>query len=455
MIRGGPDLTARHGDDTHGSAGYTTALPQVFTSSLVSRVWFGTVAVLLVLGGAFANALILGVGLLLGATLGMAWLWTRYCLTGLTYERVLSPLQASWGEELLLVIHVTNNKPLPLAWLEIADEMPEEITSTHGHRVHPYIHGRAALTWRLGLGWYERVTLRSVLHCNRRGAYTFGPVTLSAGDIFGLFSRTMTVNLPEHLLVYPRVVPVTALGIPAREPFGDSRAVVPLVTDPLRPQGVRSYVPGDSPRFIHWRASARLGTLQTRVFDPASTPQVWIFCDQQTAVQIWEGIDEEAMELAIMVAASLAQHALDEGYAVALAANAFEQGSDQHVRLRPSTDPNHLTHILSTLARLTGWSGIPIELVLEGTRRTLPWGASIVVITAQVSDWLLGVLDAARRAGYPVTLVQVRAHPPRPGDAPVGDVGLLGITYYQVNGSGPGIGSGKEGYLGIEELALA
>ena len=57
-------------------------------------------------------------------------------------------------------------------------------------------------------------------------------------------------------------VPVERLGIPARQPFGDFKAVQQLATDPLRLRGVREYAQGDNPRFVHWKATARRGVLR-------------------------------------------------------------------------------------------------------------------------------------------------------------------------------------------------
>src|SRR5205085_1190480 len=112
-----------------------------------------------------------------------------------------------------------------------------------------------------------------------------------------------------------------------------------LATDPLRIRAVREYATGDSPRFINWKATARRGALQTKLFDPAATPRLFIFCNQDTFSHIWEGIDIDTLELTITVAASLANHALEEGYMVGLQVNAFVASSDRQVKLMPSRDP--------------------------------------------------------------------------------------------------------------------
>ena len=43
----------------------------------------------------------------------------------------------------------------------------------------------------------------------RRGAFDFGPVVLSSGDIFGFQNRAMELPVKQTLLVYPRIVPLS------------------------------------------------------------------------------------------------------------------------------------------------------------------------------------------------------------------------------------------------------
>jgi len=301
----------------------------------------------------------------------------------------------------------------------------------------------------VSLGWYERVTRRYTVRCAARGEHEFGPVEVQSGDLFGLFRRSETIETPQVLLVYPRYVPVSRLSIPARHPFGDFKAAQRPATAPLRLRTVREYAFGDSPRHIHWKATARRGELQTKLFEPAATPQLFIFCNQDTFAHMWEGLDPDTLELTITVAASLANHALQEGYMVGLQVNAFAAQSDRQAKIAPGRDPGHLTSILESLARLTGWSGLPMEELIRAERRNLPLAATIVVVTGVVSAHLLDLLLALRRAGHPVTLVET-AGSPRPAYWPKAQppdaLHSQGITYYMVDA----INRVRE----VEELAL-
>ena len=109
----------------------------------------------------------------------------------------------------------------------------------------------------MSLRWYERVTRHYRVTGVQRGAWAFGPARLLSGDMFGFADREATLPEIDTLLVYPRLVPLIALGLPSDRPFGDFRAMRRLAEDPLRLNGTRDYVAGDSMRHVHWKASAR------------------------------------------------------------------------------------------------------------------------------------------------------------------------------------------------------
>src|SRR5919197_172342 len=201
------------------------------------------------------------------------------------------------------------------------------MTIAPAHAGPSHIPGRRLLTMLMSVRWYERVRRHYRVLCSARGVHTFGPATVRTGDVFGLASQEMEVRDEEYLLVYPRIVSLDQLRLPAGNPFGD----VPLrrqwlFEDPLRTVGVREYRPGDSPRRLHWKATARAPgqQLQVKLIEPTTTNRLLVLLNVSTSGQnwSWQGYDPEALEAAITTAASVAQWAVDRGYLVGLAANA-------------------------------------------------------------------------------------------------------------------------------------
>ena len=65
---------------------------------------------------------------------GVSQLWERYCLHGLGYRRVLGQTRAFFGEEVPLTVEIVNEKPLPLAWLEVDHRQHRIRGEAHGAR---------------------------------------------------------------------------------------------------------------------------------------------------------------------------------------------------------------------------------------------------------------------------------------------------------------------------------
>ncbi len=101
------------------------------------------------------------------------------------------------------------------------------------------------------------------LRPERRGELAFAGFVVSTRFPFGLFSKSRTLDAPEHALVYPAVDPV-----PIPRDFGGVRESGEGVMGPrghgAEVGGVREYARGDAPRRIAWRASLRSRALWVR-----------------------------------------------------------------------------------------------------------------------------------------------------------------------------------------------
>src|SRR5262245_44037397 len=79
---------------------------------------------LLILSLVLGRVLLALVCALLLLTAGMSWLWDRWSLVRVSYEREFSQPRAFPGDEVDLMIKVANRKPLPLVALIIRDIVP-------------------------------------------------------------------------------------------------------------------------------------------------------------------------------------------------------------------------------------------------------------------------------------------------------------------------------------------
>jgi uncharacterized protein (DUF58 family) len=341
-----------------------------------------------------------------------SWLWNQLSLFGLYYQRHLSETRAFLGETVELTLKVRNQKFLPLSWLGILDVFPADLPVDGGEVVLNRATNRGEMRTFWMPGAFQRLTRRYSVQCTQRGYHTYGPATISTGDGFGLFSRKVTVPQQDRLIIYPRLYSVSELRLPAKNPFGERSSSNRLFEDPLRTIGIREWQPADSLRRVHWKATARHQHMLSRLYEPSEEPQVLIFLNVATMRRHWQGNIPELMERAISVAGSLAALCTELRMPVGLVANGFLPGSDQPLRLPPGRSPDQLVRMLELLAAITPFATRPIEEMLMQESPRMPWGATLLVVTAIAHDELLATLLDLVEAGRKVVLFTLAEQPP-------------------------------------------
>lgn len=379
---------------------------------MLGSYWLFIVVLLLIISFILHQLPLLLAAVLVLLTGSVARLWNRYCLSRVEYQRRLSANRVFFGEEVQLEIEVANRKPLPLPWLQIDDEIPAQVTFLKGNLSSSYQAERALLSNLLSLNWYHKVKRRYPIRCLQRGLFTFGPTRIYSGDLFGFFRREMEIPQVDYLIVYPKIVPLEKLGIPSKQPLGDIRQGTHIFEDPLLTSGIRNYHFGDSLKRIHWKTTARLGRIQTKVFEPTTTIDAGIFLDVRTTKPPLWGSVPELLEMGIVAAASISKHAIDEGCRVGLYVNQSKRFSDEPMRIPPSQHTDQLMHILEALAQVHASETMPIARLILNEGRNLPWGSTLAVISAMPTDSLFSTLIRMKKAGRRVALILVGGSEP-------------------------------------------
>jgi uncharacterized protein (DUF58 family) len=405
-------------EEEAGSAGATPKKPRGrrVIDETVDTQFNGAWAVLgllmTVAGFFLGSRFLLAAALSLFVITGAAWVWNRFALAGIEYNRRFSETRAFMGETVELTLEVRNRKPLPVTWVQAVDVFPGMLPVDDKQVVMNGATNLGEFTSFWSLGAFGRLTRRFQVACTQRGFHTFGPATLSSGDAFGLFSAQGRLPGQQRLIVYPRLYAAQELGLPAKNPFGERVAETPLVEDPLRTSGVRDWQPGDGIKRVHWKATARHQALLSRLYEPSQEPQVVIFLNVATMERHWLGHYPELMERAISVAGSLAVTCAEMRLPVGLIANGFLPGSDQPLRLLPGRSPDQIVRIMELLAAVTAFATEPIEALLLREARRLPWGATLLVVTAIAHERLLASLAELQHAGRKVVLFTLAEQPP-------------------------------------------
>jgi len=149
----------------------------------------------------------------------------------------------------------------------------------------------------------------------RRGVLTIGPLIALRSDLLGLARSVDVVAGVDEILVAPRAfeLPMPELGDGI---LGRHLLVQSARLGPGEFHSLREYVPGDEPRTIHWRASARTDDLKVRRYSAEGLRRCTVVLDQRVPSG---GAHEEAFERAVVAAASLVhssdQHGLQTRFA--------------------------------------------------------------------------------------------------------------------------------------------
>ncbi len=385
--------------------------------------WWALLLILFALAIVFQRGMTALLVLVLACAAALGLYWTLHSLDEVSYHRILGEHQLDYGQETSFVLQFTNRKLLPLAWLTVSDVLPSKLQLLTDETRPTASQEKNVLVSLVSLRWYERVTHTHRLVGSQRGRFRLGPAEMVSGDVFGLRQSRRELPQVDYLTVYPKTVPVSALGLPAGRPMGDWLARRRVIEDPMRFAQVREYVSGDNPRYIHWRASARTGALQTKVFEPSDTLALMLAVDVQTVADAY-AVEPEYLELAATAAASLALEALEQHIMVGLCANSIGEEGEYWQLVKPGRHPSQAQVLLERLAALEGFRGRRFEDMLWDVRRSLPLGTTVVAISATPQPATLEALAAMQEAGHPVTLLTIGETPPEiPASLPTHHLG--------------------------------
>lgn len=261
--------------------------------------------------------------LVLGAMLGFITLsgWMSEQMIRRLEIRRRAPRALTAGVRGRIAYEVRNAKPrLPSLAVEVGEAgMP----------------GRA---WVAALDPGEAATVRAEAGWDRRGVYPLETVTLATSFPFGLFRKERDLEIPGEAVVWPRHDLTLREPRPGGERIrraGETFAGAAGARGEYR--GLRPYRPGDDPRDVHWKTTARAGQPVVREYERDRSSALWICLELRTSA------GDEA-EAALEVAASLAAAAERRGDPFALAT--------AEARVPPGSGPAQLERVLDALARV-------------------------------------------------------------------------------------------------------
>lgn len=255
----------------------------------------------------------------------------------------------------------------------------------------------------IAAGHVERLTYE--LDTTRRGNLTAGPLVLRRTDAFGLVTAERRVTGSVNVAVRPKRYTLHMLPSGRlRDLEGPTREVSKGTASFHQ---LREYVPGDDMRHVHWRTTARTGTLMVKQLVDTTRPEIVVIVDNRH-----RAIGEDDFEEAVDIAATLLQAAEDDGFPTVLL---FADGANE-----PGSDGLPVPF----LDRLTGVRQSDEDSLMELSQALHARGRSLVYVTGEVGAEDISVVARIARGFSPAFLVSVVGDRKAPFIAPPGMTGI-------------------------------
>ena len=342
------------------------------------------------------SLLLSGVVMVRGELLTLALPFVVYLLAGflrapdemqIEATRHLSTERTSPNADVVMTVTITN-RGSQLEEVLLEDEVPEDLMIRSGFSRH---------LLRLPKGGSYTFTYTV---SGPRGGYGFDKIHVRANDHLAVTSRTARVEAKGMLFVFPPVLRLRHVAIRPR------RTRVYAGTIPARAGGtgteffgVREYQPGDPPRAINWRASARhVEALYSNEFQQERVADVGIVLDGRMRTNEFTR-GHSLFEHSVQAAASLADALLTQGNRVGLLVYA------SFLRWTlPGYGKVQRARILHSLAHAKpGGSEVFSDLEHLPTR-LFPAESQIILVSPLTDDDLMPLVQL-RAQGYQVLVV--------------------------------------------------
>jgi uncharacterized protein (DUF58 family) len=295
--------------------------------------------------------------------LAVSWSISRLVLLRLRVTRVL-PDHAVVGRRVTVSYEIANEKRYWPSLSVTVAEMDAADAFT-----------RQPLAYMLHAAPGTTAVVPTELIPKRRGLHTLNRYQVWTSFPFGFVKRAILRQHKDVLLVYPaigHVDPKLLLRFAGAERSGAM----------LRPRrggqdefyGVKEFRRGENPKWIHWKRSARTGTLVAKEMTLVSPPRILLLVDTQLKDKTPH--ERARVEKTIAMAGSLASHALEAGLMVGLQA-----WSDGWVSLSPNRGKRHGRDLMAALAKLPeNLTHSPQQLMDQGNE-LIEGGTTPVLLT--------------------------------------------------------------------------
>ncbi|WP_434121377.1 DUF58 domain-containing protein [Salinicoccus roseus] len=245
------------------------------------------------------------------------------------------------------------------------------------------------------------VTIEIPFRARKRGIVKVMDTRIEVPKIFGFDSLKLTQKgrFLHEILIYPGQLDIPPFDMRSKTLQGLFIQKRALYNDPMLTIGTRSYQQTDSMKDIHWKASAKAGGLQTRIYEK-TTHVSWLIAINLRSEKTYappSNIEENIEKIAY-----LTRMASEASIPYSLFTNLSTFDSRTFLKLEEGTGKLHYRKTLETLARIDALSyTLSFDRLLKHihTHEALP---SHLLFTGRTDPAIEDMLKSFRARGIEV-----------------------------------------------------
>jgi uncharacterized protein (DUF58 family) len=221
-----------------------------------------------------------------------------YPLHDFTVERKVNKRECQAGESVEIALTFTRKNRLPLLFMVVEEELPQEMEDRGLQRkiiIFP--------------GFKRTFSMSYTLENLQRGEHSFQSIRFWIGDFFGLVEKEAIYSSPLKITVFPRYHELAYSDLDRVFNQGAVVSTKKTQREHSVVSGVREYQPGDQLSWINWKATARTSEIMTKEFEVQKNRDVFIMLDEKPS-----DLFEESIEMAASIAHAMLKKGMEIGY---------------------------------------------------------------------------------------------------------------------------------------------
>lgn len=296
------------------------------------------------------------------------------------------------GDNITVTSHLENKSILPAPYVEITDKTREKMSLG---LCKPYINF---------LMPFQAAILNDSFKVKYRGIYKAGPLEVKYSDIMEFFEWSKSVNSNDYISVYPKYYIIQNFRIKSLMSYGVMSTTMKTHENSNDVSDIKKYSYGDSVKKIHWKISAKKGTLFVKNFELSGSASVFLFLDFNKNCFCGNN-SRDFEEKSVETASTIIYYFLKKLVTVNVFVNASK------TEYESGRNIGDFKKFLDLFCRVRPDGNMDIMDVISKKMKVINKGSSIIIITGFLDADESQKICSLKEFGYDVIVIYVNEFP--------------------------------------------